>query len=94
MTEPAGGKKVELRLEWASLACGILCWVLSPFVAFGLDVAAIVLGVFALKQADRDEKRKRLIAHIGLWAGVLKLLVMFLVLAWVFVAFMLKPVAH
>ena len=93
-TEPSGDTRPASKLAWASLVCGILSWVLSPVVPLGLDAAAVVLGIVALKLTDREAKKERRIAKIGLWAGLLKLFAMALILAWVVVAFMMNPVAH
>ena len=93
-TEPPVDTRPASKLAWASLVCGILSWALSPVVPFGLDAAAVVLGILALKLMDRDAKKERLIARIGLWAGLLKLLATALILAWVVAAFMKNPVAH
>ena len=81
-------------IAWAALICGVGSWLLAPIVPFGVDVAAIVLGFIALNRADESAKRERLIARVGLWAGVVKLTVMALMLAWVIARFMANPVAH
>ena len=86
---PAGPK-----LAWISLICGILGWALIPIVPFGLDVAAVVFGIIALRQIDVAQKKARLIAHVGLWAGASKLLAMVLTFLWVIIAFATNPVAH
>jgi hypothetical protein len=93
-TEPPADTRPASKLAWASLVCGILSWALSPVVPFGLDAAAVVLGILALKLTDGVAKKERRIAKIGLWAGLLKLLATALILAWVVVAFMKNPVAH
>ena len=93
-TEPPADTRPASKLAWTSLVCGILSWALSPVVPFGLDAAAVVLGILALKLMDRDAKKERRIAQIGLWAGLLKLLATALLLVWVFVAFIRNPIAH
>ena len=85
---------VNTKLAWVSLACGILGWVLAPFIPFGLDVVAVVTGSVALRRTNKDAKRERLIAHFGLWLGIAKIFAMCLLMIWIIVAFMLNPVAH
>jgi len=82
------------RLAWISLTCGILGWILAPFLPFGLDVAAVATGIVALRRTSNDAKKERLIAHFGLWLGIAKLVTMCLLMLWLIVAFMLNPVAH
>ena len=82
------------KLAWASLVCGVLGWVLIPVVGFGPDIAAVVLGIIALRQIAKDDKKTRRVAHIGLWAGASKLIAMALTFLWVIIAFLRNPVAH
>ncbi|MBZ0273988.1 hypothetical protein K8I61_18260 [bacterium] len=79
---------------WASLAFAIASWVLSAAVVVGLDVVAVVLGIVALQAADAASVPIRRIAKAGLFAGGAKLLFVAGTFAWVFIAFMINPVAH
>ena len=94
MSESPENAGASTKLAWVSLACGILGWVLAPFIPFGLDVTAVVTGIVALRRTGKDAKRERFIAHFGLWLGIVKLVTMCLLMIWVIVAFMLNPVAH
>lgn len=94
MTVQPDEKNPNPILPWAALICGVLSWPLSPFVPIGLDIAAIVLGLLALKQTSKDLRKERLMAHVGLWAGLVRLIAGALTLLWVFLAFARNPVAH
>ncbi len=92
--EPKTNEKRGAKLAWASLLCGVVSWLLMPALPVGPDVAAVILGILALGQTSKDDRKMRTIAHTGLWLGAAKLLVMLLTLAWVVFAFMRNPVAH
>lgn len=94
MNESLDKTGVSTKLAWISLVCGILGWILAPVLPLGLDVVAVITGTVALRRTDKQVKKERLIAHIGLWLGITKLITMCLLLIWVIVAFMLNPVAH
>jgi hypothetical protein len=76
---------IDLRRSFVAAVTGI---------ASRLDIAAIVLGALALKQTSRELKKERLMAHIGLWAGLVRLIAATLMFLWVIIAFARNPVAH
>jgi len=80
-TEPTKGGQRGPLLAWFSLLCGVLAWLLVSVLPPGPDIAAIILGVYALGQTSKDDKKTRIIAHMGLWSGALKLLFMLLTAA-------------
>ena len=94
MTAQPDDKNPNPMLPWAALICGVLSWLLTPVLPVGLDIAAIILGVMALKQTSKDLKKERLMANIGLWAGLIKLIAVALTFLWVIIAFLRNPVAH
>ena len=94
MTVQPDGKNPNPMLPWAALICGVLSWPLTPVLPIGLDVVAIVLGLLALKQTSKDLKKERLMAHVGLWAGLIRLVAAALTFLWVIIAFARNPVAH
>jgi len=93
-TEPTKSRQLGPKLAWFSLLCGVLAWLLASVLPAGPDIAAIILGARALGQTSKDDKKTRIIAHMGLWSGALKLLTMLLTAAWALISFILKQVAH
>ena len=94
MDNSVGDSAAVPKIAWISLICGILGWALFPIVPFGVEIVAIVLGIISLRQVNENQKKARIISHIGLWAGALKLLASCLMLLWVIFSFMRNPVAH
>ncbi|MBI5119331.1 hypothetical protein HZA56_22915 [Candidatus Poribacteria bacterium] len=86
--------KTSSALAWATMVCGILSWALLPLIPLGPDIVAIVIGGLALKSISKDAIRIRRIALIGFWLGLSNLLLKILIMGWVFIAFMINPVAH
>jgi hypothetical protein len=64
----------------------------KPIVGF--DIAAIVLGILALKMASNDEKLIRRIAWLGLCIGAAKLIVIIFSFIALLLVFWKNPVAH
>lgn len=94
MDNSVGDSAEVPKLSWITLAFGILGWALFPIMPFGVEVIAIVLGIISLRQLNENQKKARIISHIGLWAGASKLMAMCLMFLWVILSFMANPVAH
>lgn len=75
------------RLQWTSLAIGLLAFIavmlqwsgLAPII-LALGIAAAVIGAFAAHLAEKTNARTRVPARAGIWFGALGVIVGYLTL--------------
>ena len=87
-------KKDSGRLAWVSLICGVAAWPLAGPVPFVPGVAALIVGGVALGKLEKQERKLRVLAWVGIVLGGLSILGILLLYIWIFIAFMRNPVAH
>ncbi|MFH1278603.1 MAG: hypothetical protein ABIK65_09510 [Candidatus Eisenbacteria bacterium] len=87
-------KSRAASIAFLSLILGALSWVLASWIPVGLDVAAVVLGMTALRALRGAPKKERIVAWIGFVLGLSKLLVLAGMIVWLAIAFSRNPVAH
>lgn len=83
-----------LPIAWLSVTLGAASWAFASVVPIGLDVAAVVLGLLALRGARGKPARERVVPWIGIALGLSKLLAMAGLIVWLVIAFSRNPVAH
>ena len=96
VTEQAQDATIQsaTKLAWAALICAGASWFLSPFLPVGPDIAAVILGILALRKRKVLPKKMRQIAIVGIIAGAVKFVAVLSTLIWLVVAFMRNPIAH